>query len=763
MDKFRAAEWQYRPWDVRLNPRPAPTTGIFDEPRFRVCINGEWASHVDGVLGRLAHTDAWLGEDEEVQTAIEEVTKLLKALAVQEESCGDFDVPVLTNIQVVDCVIQAQYDGIDDWVTIGSVANCTPQTVVRDEGDGQLQQSFDGGETFEDVENAHYLHINADNDPLTGGLGITPATTSQEAVAINYATTPSVNPLTYRVGGAIKHLITPSGGFQVIDGSGYLLFHAASGFPRFQFSLDNAAHTIEQRQTVGNPDMAMDWAYDSVLRHRFYADRAKLYNELALWSNSSTQIRDMVFLRASWEISTDATRRGSMKIITRDNAGERTAIDVGTDGSAPTIAVLGATRSPRVALGSVNCGGNQAALDALEALKTFGYVSGTFTLGSGGGDGEDGQDGASVELRVSGDYIQWRQDDDDPTWTNLVALEDLEGPQGIQGIQGIPGEDGEQGEPGADGECPDCGNTPPDYDPPEETDGIKCSIAINEAKYVRGLWQKAYDDEDGILEGVFNGVITISTLLAYFFPGIAIAGVIAGLMAQILRGINDLESNEFDDDYEEKIRCDLFCILQAQGKTTIDADVITAWSAAVVEGANPYQELTAQLIANVPLSEFQWIAYASSEVNPEACDCDCDDDDTICEDNDLDLRITDASGTPEDGCITWIEGTGWNRPTVGCDAFYVYIPVGQNIDYVEVEFDLDGHTPIEICYGNTSPGGTFFGLGTPDEVDPKYGGNVRQRYTFSCQHIATVRVPIRSGGTPAQRVLVGFEVGCCTP
>lgn len=47
-----------------------------------------------------------------------------------------------------------------------------------------------------------------------------------------------------------------------------------------------------------------------------------------------------------------------------------------------------------------------------------------------GEPGEDGQDGASVELRVSGGYIQWRQDDNDPTWANLVSLDDITGPPG---------------------------------------------------------------------------------------------------------------------------------------------------------------------------------------------------------------------------------------------------------------------------------------------------------------------------------------------
>lgn len=54
--------------------------------------------------------------------------------------------------------------------------------------------------------------------------------------------------------------------------------------------------------------------------------------------------------------------------------------------------------------------------------------------GTNGIDGIDGIDGASTELRMSGTWVQWRQSDNNPTWTNLYdtallggvsALDDL--------------------------------------------------------------------------------------------------------------------------------------------------------------------------------------------------------------------------------------------------------------------------------------------------------------------------------------------------
>lgn len=65
---------------------------------------------------------------------------------------------------------------------------------------------------------------------------------------------------------------------------------------------------------------------------------------------------------------------------------------------------------------------------------------------------EAGAPGASVEMRVHDGYIQWRQSDDNPTWTNLIALADLQGPPGPQGEQGPPGPPGEPGPPGVSGE-----------------------------------------------------------------------------------------------------------------------------------------------------------------------------------------------------------------------------------------------------------------------------------------------------------------------
>lgn len=65
------------PFDVRLSPSPAPSAGIFDEPTVPLCINREWAAHVQGVIGRLTRYDAWTGDFDEQYRATQEILKLI--------------------------------------------------------------------------------------------------------------------------------------------------------------------------------------------------------------------------------------------------------------------------------------------------------------------------------------------------------------------------------------------------------------------------------------------------------------------------------------------------------------------------------------------------------------------------------------------------------------------------------------------------------------------------------------------------------------
>lgn len=92
---------------------------------------------------------------------------------------------------------------------------------------------------------------------------------------------------------------------------------------------------------------------------------------------------------------------------------------VGEDGAAATIAV-----------GTVSTGdpGSEAEVENVgtESAAVF-----NITIPRGA----DGSDGEEVSLRVDSGFIQWRLGDGE--WSNLIALEDLEGPPGSAGADGL--------------------------------------------------------------------------------------------------------------------------------------------------------------------------------------------------------------------------------------------------------------------------------------------------------------------------------------
>lgn len=73
---------------VREHPRPAPEAGICDAPHACVKINVKWVSHILGALSALYQPDSWSGDDDEQFRAIQEVYKLMSALAKPCECCG---------------------------------------------------------------------------------------------------------------------------------------------------------------------------------------------------------------------------------------------------------------------------------------------------------------------------------------------------------------------------------------------------------------------------------------------------------------------------------------------------------------------------------------------------------------------------------------------------------------------------------------------------------------------------------------------------
>lgn len=68
------------PFDTRYYPAPTPNVGVFESPTVNLAINARWVSHLDGLLERLLYRDAWSGTESEIDTAIQDVQKLLAVL-----------------------------------------------------------------------------------------------------------------------------------------------------------------------------------------------------------------------------------------------------------------------------------------------------------------------------------------------------------------------------------------------------------------------------------------------------------------------------------------------------------------------------------------------------------------------------------------------------------------------------------------------------------------------------------------------------------
>jgi len=99
----------------RLEPLPIPAPRWNDEPLLCLQVNDEWVSHILGVLTALDQSDTWLGTDDEIFDARQQVNEIM--LAFMEECmdcCGPDEIP-LSRINE-DGVYQQSTDGGVTWV-----------------------------------------------------------------------------------------------------------------------------------------------------------------------------------------------------------------------------------------------------------------------------------------------------------------------------------------------------------------------------------------------------------------------------------------------------------------------------------------------------------------------------------------------------------------------------------------------------------------------------------------------------------------------
>lgn len=243
-------------------------------------------------------------------------------------------------------------------------------------GSGQLEVARGGLDVWEEVPTADNVRVNG-TVGMTGGLEIE----SNDAYLLN-AYTPNAATAALRlrntmgdwafmVNAANDWLQLRANGnnnipvrvqYQAktdtlkLDAQGVKVLQSDGG------TLDNALQALELSRNGGGtptPGYAQDFAWKM---------------------RAGTTLRDAARVRNLWEVATDASRRAAMEFAVYDWSAARTFMRGGTDGTQPTIGVLGASPQPRLEIiGDRH--GNPALANFFTAMSAFGFITDATTEG----------------------------------------------------------------------------------------------------------------------------------------------------------------------------------------------------------------------------------------------------------------------------------------------------------------------------------------------------------------------------------------------
>lgn len=96
----------------RLKPTPIPTAAWNDAPLFCLEVNDEWVSHIIGVMTALDQPDTWLGTEDEIRDARQQVNEIILAFMEACVNNCDCDIPL---VRIEDGVYQESDDGGITW------------------------------------------------------------------------------------------------------------------------------------------------------------------------------------------------------------------------------------------------------------------------------------------------------------------------------------------------------------------------------------------------------------------------------------------------------------------------------------------------------------------------------------------------------------------------------------------------------------------------------------------------------------------------
>lgn len=666
-----------RPYDVRLNPIAAPTAGIFDAPQMVICVNQDWVGHIAGTLERLLYRDAWLGTEEQQETAILQIEALLASFAM----CS-----VVRDIRMADCGLEVNRDG-ETWEPLTSFLPLTAGPICY-----LTDTLFQGIPTAGGINALRSIRLKAPalneamgflggyGDAVTGAqkkfLGFSGLlrniTAGQESAQMKF------DALSQGAQQDFMYLNTGNWGAQVFYHPDNLIGGLVIQ-PRSTVVAN--AEALRVQRTTGQyalsvPDVGPVRARNTsanngvIIAMQMRADAtggpaAALAGHGASFEfvGDHPSLGTQSFGRIDGVLAdAGANWRGNIKIRSAGIDGSKVVLEAGSASNQASLGVLGATPVIRQ-----NVTGNTiraAFLSLLSGITNFGFTTNSVAIPAGepiigvriddcdlqvttdgttwqtvtGWDADcftgpqgpagpqgDGVDSVTVETLAPGE---------DATVSFVDGILELGIPRGNTGAQGVQGDTGDtgaagatgpQGEVGPAGEC-DCGM--PTETPGDDGEDKRCNVASYIADIILpDLVDQLLTQQESIAgaSALLAVILGIVAAVATGPAGLAIGAGISGLIGTILTLDTAACRAELTNAYWLEVKCRLFCAMPEDGRLTAAVLSLLADTLKDIPGYPQSNAYVYGILQNLN-PDFAGQASALGALYAGNCDiCECDD------------------------------------------------------------------------------------------------------------------------------------------